>query len=222
MFRFFSIIALLTHSVWGFELVLDIGHTPTKSGATSSNCEKEFNYNLSLGNYLMEHLPSNSTIKMSKPAQREITFDDRYASSIHKELFLSIHHDSVQERYIQRNSFGCPSTDYASGFSIFISRKNPYFNNSLIYAKKFGQALIGQGLVPSWHHAEKIAGENRELIDPKLGIYLFDDLKVLKNAHSPAILFEAGVIVNPADEAILRGNTYKNKVSKAINEAFEI
>jgi N-acetylmuramoyl-L-alanine amidase len=213
--------SLIGMQLYSFDIMIDIGHTPSKSGAISASCAKEYDYNKALGNYLIKHLSQNSTVNISMLTQTEVSFQDRYTSSIGKDLFLSLHHDSVQERYIQRNSFGCPNTNHAAGFSIFISRKNPYFDKSLDYAQRFGEALVKQGLTPSLHHAEKIQGENRELLDRRLGIYIFDDLKVLKNAKSPAILFEAGVIVNPVDEAMVKRDEYKSKVSKAISSAFD-
>ena len=73
------------------------------------------------------------------------------------------------------------------------------------------------GLKPSLHHSEPIKGENRELIDKELGIYIFDDLKVLKNSYSPAFLFEAGVIVNRKEEAIIKTLGFKEKILKAFN-----
>jgi hypothetical protein len=51
------------------------------------------------------------------------------------------------------------------------------------------------------HHAEPIKGENRELVNPELGIYRFDDLIVLKSAAMPAALLECGVIVNRSEES---------------------
>lgn len=221
MFRCLASIVFIAKATFAFDLMLDIGHTPSKSGAMSASCEKEFNYNIALGDYLLKHLANSSAIKIYVLPQSEISFQERYESSAQKDLFLSLHHDSVQERYIQRNSLGCPTTNHATGFSIFISRKNSYFKKSYDYAQRFGEALVKQGLTPSLHHAEKIQGENRELLDRRLGIYVFDDLKVLKNAKAPAILFEAGVIVNPVDEAILKRDEYKSKIVKAISVAFE-
>lgn len=221
MFRCLASIVFIAKATFAFDLMLDIGHTPSKSGAMSASCEKEFNYNIALGDYLLNHLANSSAIKIYMLPQSEISFQERYESSAQKDLFLSLHHDSVQERYIQRNSLGCPTTNQAIGFSIFISRKNNYFKKSYDYAERFGEALLKQGLTPSLHHAEKIPGENRELLDRRLGIYVFDDLKVLKNAKSPAMLFEAGVIVNPVDEAIVKRDEYKSKIIKAILLAFE-
>ncbi len=204
--------------MYAFDLALDIGHTPLKVGATSSECINEYQYNKSLGSYIKAELPKqNSKIKIFTNCTQEISFLQRYKLSENKDLFIALHHDSVQEIYIKRNQAGCPISDHASGYSLFISRKNPYFKESLSYAQKFSTALIEQGLKPSLHHAEKIEGENRELLDPTLGIYIFDDLKVLRYAQSPAILFEAGVIVNPIDEQSVRTKLYKLKIMNAFS-----
>jgi len=76
-------------------------------------------------------------------------------------------------------------------------------------------------LKPTLHHNEDIDGERRLLLDKKLGIYQFDDLKVLKNAHSPAFLFEAGVIVNPKDESLVRSISFKDSVVFALLGVFQ-
>lgn len=60
------------------------------------------------------------------------------------------------------------------------------------------------------HHAQPIAGENRELLDAKLGIYNFQDLYVLRTAQSPALLFEAGITSNPQDEQRLHNAAHRS------------
>ena len=97
-----------------------------------------------------------------------------------------------------------------------MSRKNLYYERSLSYARKLGESLVAQGLHPSLHHAEPIPGENRLLLDKKLGIYAFDELVVLKEAKSPAILLEAGVIVNPQDEIQVTQEDFKQRILQAI------
>lgn len=209
---------IFIQNIYGINLVLDIGHTPKKNGATSSTCEKEYKYNQELALYIIEQLKNENNLNVSlssKYNNQELTFQERYDSSIDKDLFISIHHDSVQKQFIKYIK-NCPTTDYAEGFSIFISKKNIEYEKSLEYAKSFAKELVAQGLSPSLHHAEKIEGENRELIDDKLGIYLFDDLKVLKNANSAAFLFEAGVIVNPVDENKVKTKVFKDKIMKAM------
>lgn len=214
----------LIQDLFGFNLVLDIGHTPSKAGAKSATCEQEYSYNRNLSFYLLSSLKNVNNINTSlssKYDRQNITFEERYQSSVGKDLFISIHHDSVQERYLHFNENGCPNSNYASGFSIFISRKNPNFIQSLSFAKKLGLSLVSEGLRPSLHHAEKIEGENRELLDKKLGIYVFDDLKVLKNTKCPAILLEAGVIVNPSDEKLVKSDNFKEKITQAIRHISE-
>lgn len=213
---------IFIQNIYGINLVLDIGHTPKKNGATSSTCEKEYKYNQELALYIIEQLKNENNLNVSlssKYNNQELTFQERYDSSIDKDLFISIHHDSVQKQFIKYIK-NCPTTDYAEGFSIFISKKNIEYEKSLEYAKSFAKELVAQGLSPSLHHAEKIEGENRELIDDKLGIYLFDDLKVLKNANSAAFLFEAGVIVNPVDEKKAKTKVFKDKIIKAMTKLY--
>ncbi|QKF73850.1 N-acetylmuramoyl-L-alanine amidase [Aliarcobacter faecis] len=210
---------LFINNLFGFDLLIDTGHTPKKNGATSSTCIKEYEYNKSLTYSILDILKDENSLNItlsSKNESQEISFEQRYESSKNKDLFFSIHHDSVQEQFIKYNEKPCPQTDYAKGFSIFVSKKNVDFEKSLIYAKIFAQELINSGLTPSLHHNENIKGENRELVDEKLGIYYFDNLKVLRNANSPAILFEAGVIVNPEDEKFVQTKEFKNIVANAL------
>ena len=87
------------------------------------------------------------------------------------------------------------------------------------FAKALGVAMRRQGLMPTLHHAEPIKGENRELVNPDLGIYRFDDLIVLKSAPMPAALLECGVIVNRAEEAELLTEERQQKAVAAIHQA---
>ena len=218
----YFILFLLIQNAYAINLVLDIGHTPKQSGATSSNCQQEYTYNKELVLYILEKLKDKHNIEISlssKKDDEELTFKDRYDSSVNKDLFISIHHDSVQKQFINYSN-KCPTTNYAEGFSIFVSKKNIEYEKSLEYAKIFAEELISRGLVPTLHHAEKIKGENRELIDRKLGIYLYDDLKVLKNTKSPAFLFEAGVIVNPNEEKKVKTKEFKDNMLEAIMKLF--
>lgn len=75
---------------------------------------------------------------------------------------------------------------------------------------------MAAGEKPSLYHAEPIAGENRPLLDRRLGVHRFDGLAVLKTATMPAVLVEAGVIVNPDDEArVARPDTIE-RMARAI------
>lgn len=211
---------ILISSSFAFDLALDVGHNIKSFGTTSSTCTKEYEYNLKLVEYLVSSLDKEETMNIeSNIDNNKTTFKERYKLSEKKDLFISIHHDSVQSQFIDYTK-KCPKTDYAQGFSLFVSKKNVDFESSLEYAKKFANSLISLGLKPTLHHSEKIKGENRALIDKKLGIYQFDDLKVLKYSKSPAFLFEAGVIVNPIDEKMVRTEEFKRKVLKSVKDIY--
>jgi len=72
---------------------------------------------------------------------------------------------------------------------------------------------------PTSHHAEKIPGENRELVVPELGVYRFDKLIVLRTTKMPAALLECGVIINPAEEEELKEPERQMKVVRAVRAA---
>ena len=87
-------------------------------------------------------------------------------------------------------------------------------------AELLGETLVARGLTPSLHHAEKISGENRLLLDARLGLYRSDNLEVLKDAPMPAVLLESGIIVNRAEEQEeIRYGPYHSLVVDAIVQA---
>lgn len=205
----------------GFDLVLDPGHSPKSPGAISCNGVQEYRYNNALVAQITVSLANLPGVRvfLTKKDDEEISLKERVKDTTGKDLFISVHHDSVQPQFLNgqgRNGGKC--SEKASGFSIFVSRKNPFFKESLAAAAMLGKCLLAQGLRPTLHHAEPIPGENRPLLDKEPGIYAYDDLVVLREARSPALLFEAGVIVNPIDEKTIQGDEFKRKVAKAIRE----
>ena len=157
----------------------------------------------------------NIFVDVTRNPGEDVSLTARAEKAEGKKLFLSIHHDSAQKKYI-RTVKGHPCSGRVRGFSIFVSGKNRYYKESLSYAKVLGEALVGSGLKPSKHHGEPIKGENRPLLDPRLGIYQFDDLVVLKNANAPALLLEAGVIINPDEDNLVQSRQYQNTIAYAI------
>ena len=75
--------------------------------------------------------------------------------------------------------------------------------------------------MPSLHHAEPIKGEGRPIVDPALGVFRFDGLSVLKSAQVPAVLLEAGVIVNPEEERRLESVVGQQRLVRAIVSGVE-
>jgi N-acetylmuramoyl-L-alanine amidase len=135
------------------------------------------------------------------------------------DLFISVHHDSVQTRYIESWTFEGEKRGYSdrfSGFSLFVSHLHPDTAASLKCASAIGAALRGEGFTPSRYHADPVLGENRPFADEANGVHYFDNLAVLKTARVPALLFEAGVIVNRDEELRMRDPAVRAKIVAAI------
>jgi len=205
-------------------VLIDPGHSPKSPGATSCNGKSEYIFNDILAKAIVTYLTDkNIQVTLSRKANEEVSLINRALAANGRNLLLSIHHDSVQPSYISHQSGKrgrC--SQRAKGFSIFVSRKNQYYEQSLLYATKLGAALLKRGAVPSMHHAEPIPGENRLLVVPDMGIYVFDDLAVLKNAKVSALLLEAGVIVNPDDELLVSTNNYHLIIAESVYEMLSI
>jgi N-acetylmuramoyl-L-alanine amidase len=132
----------------------------------------------------------------------------RQFAAIKRGIVISLHHDSAQPRFLERGQIdGKPATftryPKAMGYSLFVSGRSVSFAASEGLARALGAALRHAGFRPSSHHADPIQGESRPFLDPKLGVFRYDGLLVLRLARVPAVLFEGGVIANPEEELVL-------------------
>ena len=183
----------------------------------------EFEFNRALALRVADALRAHgATVRMIGDDGKATDLRARAPHADGADLLLSIHHDSVQPQYLETIRLeGKPRrvSRRFTGFSLFVSRKNPAPMRSLACASAIGAALRAAGFGPSPHHAEKIPGENRPFADQANGVYYFDDLIVLKTAHVPAVLLEAGIIVNPEDEPVLREPSTQKKIAAAVVSA---
>jgi N-acetylmuramoyl-L-alanine amidase len=143
----------------------------------------------------------------------------RTAQASETSFFLSVHHDSVQPHLLQRWEFDGQTrlfSDQHAGFSLFVSRANPDVAGSLRCASAIGRALRVAGFTPSLYHAAPIAGEFKPFADRENGVHYYDNLVVLKTARQPALLLEAGVIVNRDEELLLLTPAYQARMSEAV------
>jgi N-acetylmuramoyl-L-alanine amidase len=190
-------------------VAIDVGHTKVSPGAISVTGVPEYQFNLRIAKRLEALLQETGTIKpfliVSEKA-RTLPERTRIAASRNADLFVSIHHDSAQDKYLEERETDDGETERFtnkfSGYSIFVSRKNPRYDDSLNLARRIGRAMRANFKFAT-HHNEAIAGENRPIVDRDAGIYAFDDLVVLKTASMPAVLVECGVIANPEEEKSL-------------------
>jgi N-acetylmuramoyl-L-alanine amidase len=211
-----------------FGIAVDIGHTRNEPGATSSRGVAEFYFNRNVARLLLKELVArdfkNSFI--IDDAGDDISLAHR-ADVAHKRkasLFISIHHDSVQPSYLSTWLYRGRKHSYCdlfSGYSLFYSRQNQASERSLAFARLLGLELKSSLFVPTRHHAEKISGEGRQLIDEEKGIYEFDDLFVLKTVKMPALLVECGLIVNRCEEVLLGTPKYQWAFVTSVGRAVE-
>ena len=80
---------------------------------------------------------------------------------------------------------------------MFVSKKNGAYEESQRFAVGIADQLMAAGLNFTTHHEEQ---EQRHLMDRSRGIYQYDELAVLRLTEMPAVLLEAGVIVNRDEE----------------------
>jgi N-acetylmuramoyl-L-alanine amidase len=207
-----------------FKIALDVGHTIEAPGATSARGVKEYVFNLRLAKDMEKALKDagfSQTHLFITPGATKAQLFKRVAraNSLGVDLFVSIHHNDVQERYKEKWEHGGESRAYSdqfSGHSLFVSRENPRLADSLAFGRLLGIALKEQGLVYTPHHLENVPGERRQLLDPDAGVYRYDKLVVLMHTKMPAVLLEAGIIVNRADELLLETREHRDQFALAM------
>lgn len=204
-------------------VAIDVGHYHEKPGAISARGVAEFHYNLQLAQEIEAALrrAGHKTLLIGEDGRAE-DLGSRAPRANGMDLFISIHHDSVQPRFIDTWEYEGETRNYSdrySGFSLFVSRLHPDVEASLKCASAIGAALRQSGFIASRYHADPIPGENRPFADEENGVHYFDNLVVLRTAAIPALLFEAGVIVNRGEELRLRDPAIRGKMALAIAAA---
>jgi N-acetylmuramoyl-L-alanine amidase len=206
-------------------VALDIGHTPTHPGAISASGIPEYQFNKDVVEKIKVALLATDSIEPYVVTSSDtLTLPERtrLAAEHRAELFIAIHHDSVQDKYLHTWTVDGKIQHYSdqfSGYGVFFSRKNADPQASLEYAKVLGESMVAQGFPFARHHAERVKGENREIVDAEAGVYRFDDLIVLRMAQMPAVLLECGVIVNRQEERSLLTSERQEKIAEAVTDA---
>ncbi len=211
-----------------FAIAIDVGHTLHNPGALSARGVAEFYFNRTLAVRLHGELLERGFTRAFLINERgaEIALRDRtgIAATRGADVFLSIHHDSVQPHYLAAWTYDETERRYSdrfAGYSLFVSNKNEARAQSVALARSIGAEFRRNFFTPTLHHAEKIKGENRPLLDEYLGIYRFDELVVLKTAKMPAVLVENGVIANRDEEILLRDPVYQRMLVLSLAQGLE-
>jgi N-acetylmuramoyl-L-alanine amidase len=207
--------------------MLDVGHTVTSPGAASARGSTEYSFNLRLARRIEQELRdggfARTTLLITEGDGRaQLLKRSKRANALAPDLLLSIHHDSVPQSYLEpwtHDEVQRAYSDRFNGFSVFVSRDAPKAKASLKFAKLLAHALIDRDLRFTLHYADTIKSESRVLLDRSLGVYAFDELVVLYRSKVPAVLFEAGMIVNRDEELALSSAERQNAIAAAAHAA---
>lgn len=211
-----------------FQLILDVGHTPEARGATSARNAAEFDFNLRLAKRIQARLQSEGfadsyflvTDGLARPSllKRVAAINE-----IGADLVLSIHHDSVPDKFLEDWEFDggkAHFSDRFSGHSIFVSHQNPKFATSLRFARLLGRQIKAQGLSYARQYSLPLMGRYRHvLLDKEVGVYRYDQLVVLERTNMPAVLLEAGSIINRDEELAMATPERQDRIVAAVSAA---
>lgn len=203
-------------------VAIDVGHYLERPGAISAYGVTEFEYNHALAAVLAARLASDGApVRLigQRGEMADLWARPAQAEAAGAGFFLSIHHDSVKEEYLQPwtwNGRALRHSERFAGFSLFVSRLNPRLAESLACASAIGAELRQAGLPVATHHGLSSEGVARPWADETNGVYFYDNLVVLKAASMPAVLLEAGVIVNREEERALAGAARRALTAEAV------
>jgi len=208
-------------------IALDIGHSIKKPGAISARGRGEFFFNRDIARRLKKALEDRGyRVILINESGRDISLSSRGRTAQAKgaDLFISLHHDAVNNKYYRDWEYQGQRQRYSDkfrGYSIFVSKKNPEPEESRRLGGLIAASMKDAGFTPTLHHNEPIKGENRPLINRDTGLYEFSDLVVLKRNFMPAVLVECGVIVHREEELEMLKPEVQKQIVAAIVKAVQ-
>ena len=214
-----------------FRIVLDVGHTAKSEGAISARNVAEFVFNLRLAQRIEEKLKAEGfaetrLLLTEGKARASLVKRVAAANNLHANLFLSIHHDSVPNKLLEDWEFEGKKSHFSdrfSGYSVFVSRNNPDFKTSLAFAELVGTEMKAQGLQYARQYTQAIMGRYQHpLLNKETGVYSYDQLVVLRSTRMPAVLLEAGSIINRDEELKMGSAERRDIISSGVTAAVKV
>jgi N-acetylmuramoyl-L-alanine amidase len=213
-----------------FRIALDVGHTAKSEGAMSARNVAEFVFNLRLAQRIEEKLKAEGfagtkLIVTEGRARPSLVRRVNIANNMPADLFLSVHHDSVPDKMLEDWEFEGKKrhfSDRFSGYSVFVARTNADFRTSLAFAELLGKELKAGGLEYAKQYTLPIMGKNQHpLLNKETGVYSYDKLIVLKSTRMPAVLLEAGSIINRDEELKMDSAERRDVISSGVATAMK-
>lgn len=211
-----------------FRIVVDVGHTAESGGANSARNVSEFLYNHRLARRIEQKLKADGfaetrLLLTQGKARRSLFKRVAAANHLQANLFLSIHHDSVPPKFLEEWEFDGKKSRFSdrfSGYSVFVSRRNPDFRTSLSFAEMIGREMKALGLRYAEQYSQPIMGRHRRpLLNKETGVYSYDELVVLRTTRMPAVLLEAGSIINRDEELEMDSAERRDIISSGVTAA---
>ena len=213
-----------------FRILLDVGHTAKSEGAISARNVPEFSFNLRLAQRIEEKLKEagfagTKLLVTEGKAKASLVRRVAVANSLPADLFLAIHHDSVPNKLLENWEFEGKKlhfSDRFSGYSVWVSRDNPEFKTSLSFAELLAGEMKAQGLEYAHQYTQAIMGHYQHpILNKETGVYSFDQLVVLRTTRMPAVLLEAGSIINRDEELRMDSAERRDVIGNAVAAAMK-
>ena len=211
-----------------FRIVLDVGHTAESEGAISARNVSEFVFNLRLAKQIEAKLKAEGfaetrLLLTEGKARRSLVKRVDAANNLGADLFLSIHHDSVPNKFLEDWQFEGKKSHFSDrfgGYSVFVSRSNPDFKTSFAFAELIGKEMTAHGLDYARQYSQAIMGRyQRPLLNKETGVYRYDELIVLRKTRMAAALLEAGSIINRDEELKMNSPERRDIISSGVTAA---
>lgn len=196
-------------------VAVDVGHYLAAPGAISARGRTELSFNQQLADQVVKALEAKglAVLLINRDGQME-SLAARPGRAPQADLFLSLHHDSVPENELLGWTWegqGLTYNDHWLGHSLFVSRRNPFPEASLMCASTMGARLQREGFPPTDKNARR-----RPWADQANTVHWYDNLVVLHQSRQPAVLFEAGIIKNRAEELLLADPDRQARMADAL------
>jgi N-acetylmuramoyl-L-alanine amidase len=208
-----------------FRVVLDVGHTAEVPGAISAHGIPEFLFNLRLAEDAKQALVNagfdNTALFVTDKAPPLGLFERVwFAEKFRADLYIAIHHDSVPDDLLHSWDYEGAQlhfNDDFPGYAIFVSNDNADRAGSLAFGHLLGKELEARGLAFTSHYTLPLMRHRRrELLDPQAGVYRYDRLAVLERTRMPAVLLEAGSIINRTEDLEMATPQRRDLISGAL------
>lgn len=215
-------------------VALDPGHGGVDPGAIGITGTYEKTVTLAMAKIAKKHLESTGRYRVILTRARDIyvPLRQRYAKAEtqNADIFISIHADSHSKKHLRGATVYTLSNTASDKEADRLATKE---NKSDIIA---GQDLSGfdsnlsailidmaQGNTnkTSWQFAENLVSSLKKQVAMRKNPHRYAGFAVLKSPNMPSILLEMGYLSNRQDEAILKRDNFRKKISLALLEALD-